>query len=372
MNRTTIIFISLIVLSCSSRRGDKDLVDINPVSNYFQEHFTLSSIIPLETSDTLLISGIDRIIHTGNDYLILSKKDRIVFIIDGNSGKLKMKINKFGSGPGEYNNIIDIAHDESNKHIFIYSDNSKLLCYNINGEFLYKKTIVDIFEHIFFYENKILFYNLMEGYSCSPYFAKILNLNTNKITEIGIQEKVDFPIRSKGLQLVNSKGLYFTAPLDFNIYHFDGGNYVPKIKLNIPKDKLTDKYVRMSSDNPMDFLSKTYQDEIVYSVNSTRELESHFIFRTNLMDLCFYPKNEKQPHVLIEKFTLWKLFKLTPSDYFPHDGDDNQLIFLLSANKWNDGLNTLDGLSNEWKNQISKMNIQYDDNPILLIFEENN
>ena len=144
------------------------------------------------------------------------------------------------------------------------------------------------------------------------------------------------------------------------------------MELNIPQDAFTHKYIRMATNSPMDFLSKTYEDEIIYSINSIRELESHFIFRTNLMELCFYPKNEKQPCVLTEEFTIWNLFKLTPSDYFPHDGDDNQLIFLLSANKWNDGLNSLDGLSTEWKNQISKMNIQYDDNPVLLIFEENN
>lgn len=367
-----IISISLIILSCANGKGDKVLIDVNPISDYFQEHFTLSSIVPLETSDSLLISDIDRIIHIGKDYLILSKKDRIVFIVDGKSGKLKMKIKKFGNGPGEYNNILDIAYDESNNHIFIYSDNSKLLCYDTKGNFQYEKTVSEIFEHITFYDNNILFYNAMNGYSCSPYLLSILNMSTNKITNIGIQKDVNFPIRSKGLQLVNSKGIYFTAPLDFNIFKFNGENYISCMELNIPQDAFTHKYIRMATNSPMDFLSKTYEDEIIYSINSIRELESHFIFRTNLMELCFYPKNEKQPCVLTEEFTLWNLFKLTPSDYFPHDGDDNQLIFLLSANKWNDGLNSLDGLSTEWKNQISKMNIQYDDNPILLIFEENN
>ena len=105
-----IISISLIILSCANGKGDKVLIDVNPISDYFQEHFTLSSIAPLETSDSLLISDIDRIIHIGKDYLILSKKDRIVFIVDGKSGKLKMKIKKFGNGPGEYNNILDIAY----------------------------------------------------------------------------------------------------------------------------------------------------------------------------------------------------------------------------------------------------------------------
>ena len=124
----TIISISLIILSCANREGDKVLIAVNPTSDYFQEHFTLNSIIPIETSDSLLISDIDRIIHIGKDFLILSKKDRIVFTVDGKSGKLKMKIKKFGNGPGEYNNILDIAYDEYNNHIFIYSDNSKLLC----------------------------------------------------------------------------------------------------------------------------------------------------------------------------------------------------------------------------------------------------
>lgn len=367
-----IISITLIILSCANGEGDKVLIDVNPISDYFQEHFTLSSIVPMETSDSLLISDIDRIIHIGKDYLILSKKDRIVFIVDGKSGKLKMKIKKFGNGPGEYNNILDIAYDKSNNHIFIYSDNSKLLCYDIKGNFHHEKTVSGIFEHITFYDNNILFYNAMNGYSCSPYLLSILNMSTNKITNIGIQKDVNFPIRSKGLQLVNSKGIYFTAPLDFNIFKFNGENYISCMELNIPQDAFTHKYIRMATNSPMDFLSKTYEDEIIYSINSIRELESHFIFRTNLMELCFYPKNEKQPCVLTEEFTLWNLFKLTPSDYFPHDGDDNQLIFLLSANKWNDGLNSLDGLSTEWKNQISKMNIQYDDNPVLLIFEENN
>ena len=148
-----------------------------------------------------------------------------------------------------------------------------------------------------------------------------------------------------------------------------GNNYESVFELNFSDEKLTDELIRLSIKNPMEFISRVREDSIIYTINSVRELESCWIFRTNLMELCFLPK-EKNEGVMKDKFVLWDFFNLTPADYYPHDGNDNKLIFVLSANRWVNGMNTLGELSLDWKKIFSGINVQNDDNQIMLIFKE--
>lgn len=346
-----------------------DLIEIHPSSSYFQDHFDLHAIVPIETSDSFLLADIDKIVNVGDDYLILSKKVCTVLLIDGYSGKVKTKINKQGNGPGESRKILDVTYDEDRKNILIYNDYSKLLHFDLNGSFLSDYSIDGVYENLTYYDGKAIFYNKLNGYSCFPYQLGFLDLSTNEWNEIGNKEKLDFPMRSKGMQIVKSRGVYFNAPLDFNIYSLRGNNYESVFELNFSDEKLTDELIRLSIKNPMEFISRVREDSIIYTINSVRELESCWIFRTNLMELCFLPK-EKNEGVMKDKFVLWDFFNLTPADYYPHDGNDNKLIFVLSANRWVNGMNTLGELSLDWKKIFSGINVQNDDNQIMLIFKE--
>lgn len=359
----------LFCLSCTSRKDKMDLIEIHPSPGYFQEHFELHSIVPVETSDSFLLADIDKIVKAGEDYLLLSKKVCTVLLIDGFLGKVKTKISKYGTGPGESRNILDMAFDEERNHILVYNDYSKLLRFDLNGRFLFEHPIDGIYEGLTFYDGKAVFYNKLNGYSCFPYQLGLLDLSTNGWSRIGTDEELYFPMRSKGLQLVRSRGVYFNAPLDFNIYRLEGNDYSSVKELNFPKERLTDEFIRLSVKNPIDFMTQIREDAIVYSINSIRELDFCWAFRTNLMELCFLPK-DNEARVLKDKFVFWDFFNLTPADYCPHDGDDDKLIFVLDANRWVDGLKTLGELPSDWKKMVSSVNVRNDDNQILLVFKE--
>lgn len=103
--------------------------------SYFEKHFKIESIIPIQTTDSFLISDIKKIIRLKNGILLLSRYQQ-VSLIDVHSGKLKTYIHKQGSGPGESNYIIDIAFDETLNHILIYNDYNKLVTFDLEGNFL--------------------------------------------------------------------------------------------------------------------------------------------------------------------------------------------------------------------------------------------
>ena len=58
------------------------------------------------------------------------------------------------------------------------------------------------------------------------------------------------------------------------------------------------------------------------------------------MELCFLPK-DNEACVLKDEFVFWDFFNLTPADYCPHDGDDdNQILLIFKESKiidWNIG-----------------------------------
>lgn len=53
-------------------------------------------------------------------------------------------------------------------------------------------------------------------------------------------------------------------------------------------------------------------------------------------------------------------------------GDDNSVMFLLTADRWINHPELMSGLPTEWRNKANALNIKEDDNPILFFFKEKN
>lgn len=64
------------------------------------------------------------------------------------------------------------------------------------------------------------------------------------------------------------------------------------------------------------------------------------------------------------------IFYLTPNDYFPHDGDDNSILFIIPAERWIKEPELMSGIPTEWRKKVETFNISEDDNSILLFFKE--
>ena len=68
-------------------------------TRYFTEAFELAEVVPIQTSNTYLVSDIKRVIKYKEIIILLSGSNNQVFIIDSNTGKIKKNISKLGSGP---------------------------------------------------------------------------------------------------------------------------------------------------------------------------------------------------------------------------------------------------------------------------------
>lgn len=367
------IIISFLLMLSACSTNNKTLKDsfiilntpTSDTTDYFEKHFKIESIIPIETTDSFLVSDIKKIIRLKNSILLLSKGQQ-VSLIDAHSGKLKTCILKRGNGPGESNHIIDIAFDEIQNHILIYNDFYKLAIFDLEGNLLSEVKLDAMFENMTCDHGEVTFYNKIEGYSCYPYMSKIYNLRDKTWKDIGNDSKIDFPVRSKGQQMVKSKRIWINAPLDYKVYCMENNNLVTHYQLNLPVSKLSDELIKSAVSNPIDFLNQVNKDNIIYSINSTRETENHLIFRSNRTD--FFLLNKINNTLYKNNFLLQNIFNISPENYYPHEGDDNNLLFIVSAEKWEE--QQLSNLPKEIQEKVKKFTISGEDNPILFFFKE--
>lgn len=120
------------------------LIVIDPDDINRKEHAKISEIaqeveyIPLQTADSVLVGGIERLIVWDDKFYIWDQLTEAVFCFNS-KGKFIHKIQKRGEGPDEYPRITDFTMDMVNGNIYIYSDRSKsVYAYTEQGEFIEK------------------------------------------------------------------------------------------------------------------------------------------------------------------------------------------------------------------------------------------
>lgn len=146
------LLIVLIILFCScsrkgtieSRKSEIPMV-IDLLSEPESEITRLSDIstnvqyFPLQTTKNSLIGSIDKVVKWGNRIYIKNSYSEILCFDE--KGNFIFKLNKTGSGPGEYKYIADFDISSDNKTLIVLS-NGKILIFNINdNEFKFEKSI---------------------------------------------------------------------------------------------------------------------------------------------------------------------------------------------------------------------------------------
>ena len=132
-----IIYIALLIIisSCSNRQESESIyvhLEINPEdceTINFKDFFQETSIIPLETNDTTLISFIYDIKKDGDYLFVLDVRNGSVFVYN-DSGKIQHVIQHKGNGPEEYTRISSMAVDPFHKELHLIDNDTKkdLIC----------------------------------------------------------------------------------------------------------------------------------------------------------------------------------------------------------------------------------------------------
>lgn len=379
MYKYLIFLLQLIFISCASNKArhneEATLLHLpqEHSEGYFENHFEIENIVPIETADSLLISDIKKIIKAKDKILLLSKGNCSVFVINSHTGKIETSICKRGNGPGESNAIIDILYDEASEHILIYNDYNKLLVFDMQGKYLSEVNVgKNMYENVTCDEGNIIFYSKISGHTCYPYMFRVYNLDNRMWKETDNDYSINFPVRARGLQMVKSKQVWFTAPLDFKIYRFENNEnpVEASYQLDIPISDLNDDLIKKTISNPVEFLMEVSTKKIIYSINSVRETANYLVFRSNHDDFFILDKVENKLHN--DKFILQKTFYISPSDYYPHEGDDDSILFVVPAERWmNKNTTSIKaGLPAKWQEVVEALNVNEDDNPILFFFKE--
>ncbi|HLT87009.1 MAG TPA: 6-bladed beta-propeller [Sphingobacterium sp.] len=332
---------------------------------FFGNHFELDEVIRIETHENFLVSDIKRLIRYQDKVILLSGQNNTIFIINSKGGRIEQTIHRIGSGPGEYRTILDVAFDEESKQIAVYNDYGKVLFFNLTGDFISDLAVDGTFEGVSCYDGKLIFFNKLEGYAYKPKFVKIFHLDDKSWEEIGdVKNTIEFPVRSYGRPIVKSVRLWLAAPLNFILSSYEENRLEPIYELAIPNSNISDNLMELSVSDPRKFFGEVSKNKLIYGIHSIRETEDYIVFRSNQEGIFILDKNTDR--VYWDKYVEEKALAMKLTQYYPHDGDDDKIMFVVSADYYTENLRNYAD-----KGEIVE-EVKNDDNPLLLFYKQKN
>jgi hypothetical protein len=373
-----IIFLLIIsVVSCANKktedRSSQILIIQKQTHNgmhtdegVFSEYFEVESIVPIETQDSFLISTINKVI-CADDNIIILDNNSCIFVIDSRTGKAKLCIDRKGHGPGESKIICDITFNPVSRNIIALNDFEKILFFDLDGNFLYDEPAKKLYGNIVYDRGNLILYNVGEGYGCHPYFIDIYNIQNKTWIHKGDDKKIEFPFRQYGRQIVKSRQIWFASPLGYQI-----GKIMEDYELKFPytlkpENPITPDLIESATSNMSSFFSKTRRDKIIYGVSSIRETDNFLIFKTNIFEFLIMNKNTLTL-AGYERLFDRNLGRL--ANYYPHDGDDNRVMFIFQASEWL--MRRAQDVPAHIQFMIDSVKVDEDSNPILVFYKEKN
>ena len=366
----TILLLFLLFVNCNNTSSKDDESNIltlefpeNSNNNLISENLSITNIVVLETVDASLVRHIKRIIKHDDKLIVLNSGKEI--LIFNKEGKFLNKINKKGNGPNEYTNIIDITLDDNNENIIIYSDNFKLLVYDLMGNYVSQVNKINtdkIYERIVFDKNLLYFFNPLNRKDEN--LIEAFNLKHNEYKENMFSDKsIDFMLRPMGVSIVKSKAIWYVVPLSNQLSNISQQkNY----RINIDNFGVPQKIIDLQYKDQKKFMNEIYGRKLCFGLSSIRETEQSIYFRSNRHD--FIKLNKKNSHIEWIQFSVDPYNKIKNMNYFPHDADDNEIMFMAKPDSFEDFDLLIE--NNPSAQQYTKNMQKEEINPILIFYKE--
>lgn len=380
-----VICFGILSLFSACKNEAKDYIEVQPINvkiSSIQSDVSLTdiggaTIVPLQTSDTLLINEITRI-HNSKDYIYLSDLSSIYKF--SYKGEFISRINKQGTGPDEYINVSDFQIDDD--------DNVWVLCRNTHSLYLYswdnhlkRKLNFDLWvENIFLFKDNMLLYTGNEIGKDNKNQLHLLDIAKGNIVNHfkAVDEYQSGYLHVKGTNLFqttdNDTVCYFSQLFNDTVYSITPNSFHPEYVFewegkNIPKDFYSEKYQDI-----MDFFQHlNAKNAYVYGVNSFLETNNSFWVTYFYQGKCYcaiIPKDKASERFVFNQLRIDGLLEnypvnLSESSIFTQNSGEIVIpLDVMSIMEY------VDKLSDESSKRKIIESIHYysdDQNPLLLI-----
>lgn len=291
--KTLLIALVLVTpTACNKNEADQiETIHINPLEASEQVNLSgfVDSIkyIKLQTSPDCMLGKVP-ILSMGNKYIYaLESKQSVIFIFD-KSGKRVAKLDRYGQGPGEYNEITGVFIDPNDQYIEI-TDENKLLKFAVpNLELLEEKPLKDIiygtsmrkFEGAYYYATN-QFDNLVNGEmtNADVIVVKDGKLKTLFDKNLDLNGQYHMPF-TEGFTINDENELFVSLKFDNTFYQLQKREAAPVLKVDFGNYGLDNSIGSRPGNEQIDFLSnsKNVASFPVLNINNTNILGITYFF----------------------------------------------------------------------------------------------
>ncbi len=340
------------------------------LSGNYDELFSKSEIVKLETNRLSLIGNIARIIVFKDQIYILDNQTNSVVVFN-KSGKFLHRIQHLGKGKGEYIGLRDFALDKSINQLVLYSHRPyKLLHYGLDGKFIREQRLTNVYSNIAVSGEDILLVNTQKDRKFSLFLTKDGDGDSNEgflpISNAGkhLQNfSTPFPL------IINSEHVLLTFLYSDIIYEYKNSQIKARYKINFGSKAVSESLYN-SGKTPEQIFRYAIDNQLGFAIANFRENKNTITFTYGKNIVVVYSKKDKTvklfDRVLNEKDHL--LFY----NYFAHDGDDNTMIAIYPAEEFKKHFKSYRKDVDTWSKIPERLKsldnrVMEDDNPLLVI-----
>lgn len=243
-----IFIIAICLLSCVNDKRNEKIknidIDVNNSQYVYKNIFKLKDIVYLETKRECLISEISQLILIDNKFVILDKKNGVVYMFD-KSGKFISKIGSMGHGPGEYVRPKYVVVNKD-KFIKVYdSAQRRINIYNFDGEYVKSVNLNRVLRSFGEFRNGN-YWGFVSNIKCGKLDRKVVKFlifdkDGKELKSINGEEVIDkLHINNSYITNTWTSNVSFTEPYSDYLFLFDGEEVKKHFKINPLKFKLPD------------------------------------------------------------------------------------------------------------------------------------
>jgi hypothetical protein len=226
-----------VIVACdnSIKTAEKEInLDIKEIPKFdLSEYLKAQKHIKLELTDESAIGYINKCVMFDNRLYVFDAyfaKKLMEFDLEGNYIK---SLAQKGTGPGEYNTIIDFVVTDD--YIHILSDRSKIIILNREGDFIRERKI-DIYCDSFasLGKGKWLLINNKDNKPGHDKRIYLANDDFELISTSIVNEFSDFHIKPFSQICKDGQTTYFSFPIETQIYKYVNGKISLAYDINVP------------------------------------------------------------------------------------------------------------------------------------------